>query len=1824
MKNSILGILVASIFLFFSCSDKNTEVSNPDDFTNYIVSYTNGLIAANSDIRTVLTTDHLDWEPNQELDSDLFSISPKVSGKVIAINANTVAFIPKDKFNQDTEYTVTFHLGKLADVPKEQRTFVFKVKTIKQNFAISFVDIQSYSKDYQYLNMNFQAADRIMADQAEKLITAKQGKNKLKVKFRGSDMAQNNFEFYIDSIQRLDTDSQIDIFWDGNPLGIDQKGEVTFPIPGKNNFSVIQAEMSDVENAILINFSDPLKGTQNFAGLVQLQDATDLKFATAGNVLKVFYPESLTGDKQLQVFQGIVSQDNIKLKNDFVTNITLGSNLPEIQFVRSGTILPTSNDLKINFKSINLNAVDVVVYKVYNNNILQFFQDNDYNTDRNLKRVGAPVARQTIYLNPNKLKKMNRWNVYAIDLAKLIIPDPGAIYSVELSYKKSYAALDCITEEIEAVEPLTAKDGEVRSASAYDYDYDYYYYDWEQRDNPCDDSYYYNKAIKTNVLASDVGVIAKRGENGSYFFAVSNIVSTLPISGAEIKLYDYQQQLLAKTITDGDGIAKVTLDKYAYFAVVSVGDNSTYVKLDAAQTLSLSNFDVQGTELQNGLKGFIYTERGVWRPGDTIYVGFILNDLDAKLQKSHPITLNVKDAQGKSKFKATRQITPSNQYLFKVPTATTDPTGNWEARINVGGANFYKSLKVETIKPNRLKISNSLADKEITRENAVKVQAKWLHGATAQNLKADIKARILPGTTTFKGSEKFDFDDKVRKFSSDENSVFSGRLNDAGETSFYFSPNIGSQAPGKLRVVFQTRVYENGGDFSTDVSTSTFSPYQTYVGIKAPEPNKYGMLETGKDNIFEIKTVNASGAIKANVNLQVEIYKISWRWWWNSYDGELTQYNYSDATSAYKNFTIKTNASGLANFKLNIPEQDWGRYLIRVIDENGGHATSITSLIDWPIWSGKTKNNGSSTANMLLFSADKAKYKVGETAKIAFPSTLGGRALISIESGSQVIQAHWVETKENETLVEIPLTDKMAPNVYVYVTLLRPHSQTVSDVPIRMYGVLNLEVVNEGTKLNPVIEMPKVLKPNETVTLKVKEQNGKPMTYTIAIVDDGLLDLTRFKTPNAWDKFNARMALGVKTWDIYDQVIGAYGGKLNQIFSIGGDEALGASDAKKANRFEPMVRVIGPFTLGKNATEKHTIAIPNYIGSVRTMVVASNLETNSYGSTEVTTPVRQPLMVLASLPRKISPNERVTMPVTVFALENNVTNVNVQVKTTGKAQVVGSKSQNLSFSEPGEKMAFFDLEVNDLEGVETIEVIATSGSFKASYKVEIAITNPNPTTAIFTDITVNPGQTETINFEAFGVKGSNQAVLEVSSFPSINFNGRMSYLLQYPHGCLEQIVSIAFPQLYMADIFELDASQKSSAQRNVNATINLLNNYQLSSGAFAYWPGGSYVSDWATSYVGQFLIEAGDKGYILPDGMKNKWLDYQKRAAKQWRYENRYYNDIAQAYRLYTLALAGSVDLASMNRLRETPNISDEAKVRLAATYALVKQEKVAKSLLQNIDRKKLDQLYYFGSYDRNQAIALETYILLNDKTKSFEVANELAQALSSEKYMSTQATAYALNALSKFIKVVGGKGLNVTYQFDGKSDKIKTDKAFADKTYKVEKGNHQVKLTNKGDNVVYVRIMSSGVLPVGDEQVIADNLRITTTFKTRSGEPINMANIKQGSEIVATVTVDNLSRKALTNVALQQIFPSGFEVVNLRFTEYGEVYKNDAEFIDIRDDRAMYYFNLGPADRKTFTTVVIASYLGKYYLSGAYVEAMYDNTYKARNVGGWVEIVAD
>lgn len=1854
-------LFVLSLLLFIaSCSDKETvsETDNLFKFKEYISFNTYSNTSVRSDIRVGLVKPLEQFDLTQEVSArDYLCISPKTDGKLIVENGNTLIFQPSEPLKSDTEYTVSVLLHKLYDhIPKDFRTYTFSFRTIAPNFKMNLGQLMSHSKEWQYINASLETSDVVSVDQAKDLISATQSGKNLTLKWPEQAADGTFFNFVIDSIHRKIEDSEILIQWDGKAIDAKNKGERSFMIPGQNNYTIVDIRTHlGQQNHLQINFSDPLMENQNFAGLIAIENAENLRYEVDGNVLNIYPSNRIVGEVLVTVFTGIKNTEGFSLKNDFSELISFEQLKPEIRLISKGVILPNAQTTPIYFEAVNLAKVDVRVIKIFEDNILQFLQENNLNetSSYNVRRVGRRIAKKTVDLQTDGNRIDNNWKAYAVDLSEYFRADPGAIYQVELSFKKSYVTYDCsevVTDESEededdwsfAADNDTEEDEELREERYWDneiYRWRNYNYNWQERDNPCHPAYYNeDRVVSTNILGSNLGLIVKKSNNRAYHLFTTNLVTAKPEPGVTVKLYNFQKQLIETRTTGANGFVVYDSEKNAAFAVAQKGMNYAYVKLEDGHALSMSNFDISGKELQRGLKGFIYTDRGVHRPGDSIHLTFVLNDVANPLPKDHPVTLSVTDARGKLvqrtvlNSQAPKSRTNNNFYYFPIATTSTAPTGNWHASISVGGAQFSKTLRVATVKPNRLKMELHFDDKILDASKPIKGTAKalWLHGSPGRNLKITMEATVRENNSAFSQHHGYRFIDPVRTFDEVEVPVMDSKLSAAGSVGFNKKIEVGKNAPGMLTATFLTKVFEGGGDFSIDVFSKDLAPYSHFVGLKSPRPKRYGSFGTDENTTFDVLTVDAQGTPASNRDLKVQVFKIHWRWWWNRGSDNLSSYENASVHRPYKEYTITTNSQGKGTFTLNIPNKDGGRFLIRIKDEKSGHATGQTAYFyeDW--WKNPGDKN-SESAKMLVFTADKDTYQVGEKATISFPSGSDGNALVSIENGTEVLETHWVATQKGETQATFDITEEMAPNIYVNISLLQPHDQTKNDLPMRLYGVVPLTVEDPTTILKPQINMPKTLRPEEKFTVKVSEQNNKPMTYTLAVVDEGLLDLTRFRTPDIHDAFYSREALGVKTFDLFDYVIGAYATSTENIYAIGGgDEALGAKN-RKAERFKPVVKYLGPFELGAGKTASHEIVMPNYIGSVRTMVVAGDNAKSAYGNAEQHTPVKKPLMVLASLPRKISPGETVVLPVTVFAMENKIKNATVSVKVGESLKPKNGTSKTISFSEPGEQIVNFEFDVSavldNTNAVQTIEVLASGHGEKARYEVEIDVENPNPISRKTTTVVLDKNASQTIDFQTFGVPGSNSVAIEFSTLPPMDLNKRMDYLKNYPFSCVEQLTSIGFPQLYLADLADISSSKKREAEKIAKEIIDQLGNYQLTNGGMSYWPGEREADDWSTSYAGHFILEAQQKGYAPPISFIGNWLQYQQNTARQWRGSNIPFNSsLNQAYRLYTLALAGKPELAAMNRLRENKNLSNDAKWRLAAAYALAGKQDVANQIAQtaNINIFPADHdTYTYGSLFRNRAMALETMVLL-DNPNQRNLAEAIAKELSSNTYLSTQETSYGLLAMAKMVKKNGGKSLDLSFTQNEKTNSLKSTHPIAQRELPFSMGKNSVAIKNNKDNVVYVTITQTGKLPLGDELAEQSKLTVKSEFVDGQGKVMNISTLRQGTEIFAKVSVSNTTDYAVNNLALSQIFPSGWEIVNTSFTELGGGASGDARYTDIRDDRVNFFFDLEGRKTRVFTVKLNASYLGRYYLPGAQVEAMYDNSYYARNKGRWSSTSSD
>ena len=1788
-----LFFLLLMIVSFSSCTRTQKDIIPSAEYAPYVNAYTGGVISQNSTIRIELTHEQPMVDLNNELKENPFSFSPSLKGKAYWVSNNTIEFVPEEgTLKPGSLYECTFQLGKFVEVDKKLKEFNFSFRVQERNFTLSIEPLPITDAQPDEINIKGEIcfSDIVKKEEVEKILTVKDGNNKsYPVEIIPTDNL-TRYQFCINQVPRDTEDYQLTITANGSPARIDQTQSEEVLIPAKDSFRFLSAtRIDEPENGIEVVFSTPLSDTQDLKGLIEIPELSSSVFQIKENRVFIYFEANQLSKLTLNIHEGVKSSQGKTLGTSHSISFSEINLKPQVEMLTTAAILPDSKSLIIPFRAVNLYAVDLSVIRIFENNVLMFMQTNSLASANELRRSGRLVYKKTLWLGKDTSKDIHNWENYSIDLAGLIRQEPGAIYRVILSFRQEYSAYPCggvDNQDIKFADNNTP-DGLMKvSGSAlseadeavWDTPEAYYYYNggtmdwsvyrWKERDNPCHPSYYMNsdRAAACNVFASNLGMIVKRNSLNKLWIAVSNILDTNPVGKAQVTVYNFQLQPIGKGETNGEGFVEISSKGTPFIVVAEAEKQKAYVRVVDGEEQSVSRFDVGGKEIQKGLKGFIYGERGVWRPGDTLHISFILEDREKRIPDKHPVALEIYNPKGQFYTKMISTQGMNGFYTFDVPTQAGDPTGLWNAYIKVGGTTFHKGLRIETIKPNRLKINLTLpkilqsTDKNVT----VPLASAWLTGATASKLKAKVEMSLSKVNTQFKNYGQYIFNDPATDFTTIKTDVFDGILNAEGKAGVTLKVPAATNAPGMLNATFTTRVFEPGGDASIYTQSIPFSPFVSYVGINLNQPKgKY--IETDKDHVFDVVTVNSQGQPVNRSNLEYKIYRISWSWWWENSDESFGTYINNSSITPVASGKLQTSG-GKTTFKFRVDYPSWGRYLVYVKDKDSGHATGGTIYVDWPESRGRSNKTDPSGIKMLTFSLDKDSYEIGETATAIIPAAAGGRALVSIENGSSVLHREWIEvTNEGDTKYTFEITPEMAPNVYLHISLLQPHAQTINDLPIRMYGIAPVFVTNRQTVLQPQIQMPEVLRPETDFNVTVSEKSGKPMTYTLAIVDDGLLDLTNFKTPDPWNEFYSREALGIRTWDMYDNVLGASAGAYSSLFSVGGDATLKPADAK-ANRFKPVVKFIGPFYLEKGRQQTHTLKLPMYVGSVRAMVVAG--QDGAYGNAEKTAFVRTPLMLLSTLPRVLSIQEEITVPVNVFAMEKQVKNVTVSLQASGGGvQIEGSHQQSLTFNRPGDQLVFFTLKTGNKTGKATIKLTASGGGQQTKETIEIEVRNPNPIVTLRSSEWIETGQNKELSYQLGSLSANNQIKLEVSRIPSVDISRRFDFLYNYQHHCTEQLTSKALPLLFIAQFKTIDTREAEKIKANVQEAIRQIYARQLPNGGFVYWPGNAVADEWISSYTGMFLTLAQEKGYAVHANVLNKWKRFQRAAAQNWRMPQeannwqQWQSELQQAFRLYTLALAGAPEYGAMNRMKEQPGLSIQAKWRLAAAYALTGKMKPAEELVYNaettvIPYSSMNQIY--GSSDRDEAMILETLLLMNRERDALQQAKVVSKNLSQENWFSTQSTAFALMAMGRLAEKLSGS-LDFTWTWNGKQQPaVKSAKAVFEK-------------------------------------------EISTSPKSGTTD--------------------------YTNLALTHIIPSGWEVYNERMTvpeaepqettdSSGNV-SGQYTYQDIRDDRVLTYFNLRRGETKIFTIRLQATYAGNFILPAVQCEAMYDVNVQARSKAG-------
>jgi uncharacterized protein YfaS (alpha-2-macroglobulin family) len=484
-------------------------------------------------------------------------------------------------------------------------------------------------------------------------------------------------------------------------------------------------------------------------------------------------------------------------------------------------------------------------------------------------------------------------------------------------------------------------------------------------------------------------------------------------------------------------------------------------------------------------------------------------------------------------------------------------------------------------------------------------------------------------------------------------------------------------------------------------------------------------------------------------------------------------------------------------------------------------------------------------------------------------------------------------------------------------------------------------------------------------------------------------------------------------------------------------------------------------------------------------------------------------------------------------------------------------------------------------------------------------------------------------FRPFGTYGSNSAILEVSSLPSVNLEKRLDYLINYPHGCSEQITSAAFPQLWLKDLMGNDAGISANVSANVKEAISKIVSRQMADGGIALWPGSIQADNWVTSYAGHFITEAERSGYSIPAGFKQRWISFQKKEAQDWRADKQFRQSATdQAYRLFTLALAGQPEKGAMNRLRETADIPKLSRWLLAAAFAKTGRPEVASDLLdvRNTSTEPEYYDYYYGSDIRDKAVILYTLTLLKKEEQAIPLLKEICDNFNENSWYSTQSIAWGLFSYMKWAETLAGNSDNpskIKINLNGeRSEQSILSKQVWSKDLKMTDGNNSLTVENISDKPVYLTLIRKGIPMQSDIIREEKGLAMKVDYMDMKMRPVDHKNLEQGSDFMMVVKVTNNTFTVIDNIALTQMVPSGWEIRNTRlFDAVTGIKESSYDYRDFRDDRLNTYFSLGRAESKTFLLIISAAYKGEFYQPSIWCEAMYKANCYSRFPGNPVKV---
>lgn len=1727
------------------------------------------------------------WSQEQYL-----RFSPEIEGRFMWNSHHQLVFSPASSFKPNTDYTATLLPALLKFTKNKYRLsdkpLTFHTPYLNITASRAFWALDPDHAEVVQIRVNIQFSNVVDIITLKKDIGISMNNNPvdftLLTPSNGTEM-----EFSLPAPVRKTRNGTIRITLHkgmkvpGSDRALPGDITVDIGIPARNEMAIseITTEFEEGEGVIYVFTSQPVKQAQSLKGMITTEPVTafEISYLSSGFKLKGAFAEDqiyqLTVSGKLQ---GIFGPS---LGEDYQQTVNFGAMKPFIAFSEDNAMyLTPKGKSNIALRIINIPKIKITVYKVYDNNIQHFLrngkewdwyeQDGDYYENYNYglsEDYGSIISTKII-----ETRSLPR---YGTDKLLHLNAD-------ELQLSSSRKGLYAIKVEAEGKRWLN----DVQL-----------------------------------IAVSNIGLIAHKGTD-EIFVAVRSIATAKPLNNVRIKFISKNNQQVYETTTNSEGIARFSnmqssAPGFTVSLITAHLDDDYNALIFSQSKVETSRFDVGG-KYTAGLNYdvYLYGDRNLFRPGDTVNCNAIMRSFNWELPGEIPIKFRVISPDGRDFLKSRATLNSYGAAAFTFPVPVTALTGTYIIEVQSSTDVLLSSwrISVEEFMPDRIKVDVKTNKPVYTQGEMLEteIEATNLFGPPAAGRKVESELRISRDNFNPSGYEAYNFN-----------------ITTAGEITFDQQLMEGTTGTdGKLKQTFQLPSFSNIGLLNARLFTTVFDetgrPVNRYTEARInTQPAFVGIKQIptwlSQRRPIGIQLVSLSNAGKAvETRVKLEVVRIQYQTVMEKKYGQIQYVSQRKETSVFSRaVTIKANGFALdytpphdGNFEIRVSLIDSKNYVKQNFYAYYGESGSMASY--------NINREGEIGIEM-----DKSQYTPGETARILFKTPFEGELLVTLER-DKVLEHFTMQAGSAGATLNLKIKEEYLPNIYVSATLIRNIHNTSLPLTVA-HGYANIGFNDPGRKMPLSITASSESRSKVAQTITVKTEPGAEVT--IAVVDEGILQVKGYNSPDPYEWFFRKRALEVEAFDLFDALFP----ELGTPSSTGGDR--GFDLGKRLNplagkRIKLLSFWSGPLKADAAGVVRYTVRIPEFSGKARIMAVSYNK--NRYGGASKNMTIADPVVISTSLPRFLSPGDKVKVMATFTNTTKQEITAEVKSIVSGSLTTTQPTSGSIRLPAGKELQLPFELKAGKQTGMAKLSLQATSGNEKYTWTADVPVRPANLPQMVTKGGIIRDNEQVTFSSASELMPGTIETEGLLTSNPMGEYAQNLSELINYPYGCLEQVISKVFPQLYYEDLSKM-LSQKPSPLKpdpntNVQEAVRRIASLQQYNGGLVMWPSGGEVNWWNTAYAGHFLYEADKAGYTTNPTVSENINRYLTAMIKQkpstayyfmdeGRWRSRTFPQREIFYSLYVLALNGKQHIPTMNYYKaRLEDLTADSRFMLASVYYLIGDAGSARQISRYESKPEGESRRMTGgSYSspiRDHAISLYTLISSSpDDPKIPLLAKQLSEMVRGTKWMSTQENVFTLLAFGKMAARItpGNVTVAVTAQ-----NKLLAE--YKDKDTNFSTRSSDVKLTASGKGSLYYLIQSEGIPISGLNRQEDQILRVRRQLLTRDGQPVNTNNLHTNDLLVVKITLSTTDNSLMDNIIITDLLPACFEAENTRLTTGRDINwaKEQAQpdHLDFRDDRINIFASIKNTGPLQFYYMVRVINPGDFTWGSVGAVAMYNGFY--------------